>query len=133
MREDCLQPDYCGVYMPNALSRKYPSGPFQLGWQYLFPSGRRSVEPGTNNIRRHHIDESSINKFILAACYSSGITKQVTSHTHRHSFAPHLLQAGVDIRTVLEQLGHADVKTTEIYTHVLKRGAQGVKSPLSRL
>ncbi len=133
MQKDALLPDYCGVYMPNALARKYPSGPFQLGWQYLFPSGRRSIEPGTSNIRRHHIDESGINKFIRSARNKARITKEVTSHTLRHSFATHLLQAGVDIRTVQEQLGHSDVTTTEIYTHVLKRGAQGVQSPLSRL
>ncbi|MGS2724520.1 tyrosine-type recombinase/integrase [Porticoccus sp. GXU_MW_L64] len=104
-----------------------------MGWQYVFPSGKRSVEPGTSNVRRHHVDESSINKFIRRACAKAGIEKAVTSHTLRHSFATHLLQAGADIRTVQEQLGHSDVKTTEIYTHVLKRGARGVQSPLSRL
>lgn len=104
-----------------------------LRWQYLFSSGRLSVEPRTSNIRRHHIDESGINKFIRSARHKAGITKDVTSHTLRYSFATHLLQAEVDIRTVQEQLGHTDVTTTEIYTHVLNRGARGVQSPLGRL
>lgn len=124
---------YSGVWLPNALARKYPSAPFDLAWHYLFPSSKLSYEPGTNNLRRHHFDESSVNRFIRLAARKSGIRKQVTSHTLRHSFATHLLQSGADIRTVQEQLGHSDVKTTEIYTHVLKRGAQGVRSPLSDL
>ena len=131
--EDCLQEGYTGVWMPDALERKYRSAPKELGWQFLFPSSRLSIEPNTNNIRRHHVHESVVNKMIRAARQKSGITKEVTSHTLRHSFATHLLQSGADIRTVQEQLGHTDVKTTEIYTHVLKQGAHGVRSPLSDL
>lgn len=124
---------YEGVYLPNALDRKYRKANKTLGWHYLFPSHKLSVEPATGLIRRHHIDESMINKVIKQACQKAGITKPVSSHTLRHSFATHLLQSGVDIRTVQSQLGHSDVKTTEIYTHILKQGADGVKSPLSHI
>jgi integrase len=119
--------------MPDALSRKYKKANKTLGWQYLFPSYKLSIEPATGLLRRHHLDESVINKALKRASVAAGITKQVSSHTLRHSFATHLLQNGVDIRTVQSQLGHADVKTTEIYTHILKQGADGVKSPLSQL
>jgi integrase len=122
-----------GVWMPDALSRKYPNGAMEPGWQYFFPASKLSYEPGTSILRRHHYDESSLNKFIRAAARQAGIEKQVTSHTLRHSFATLLLQSGPDIRTVQQQLGHSDVKTTEIYTHVLKQGAHGVRSPLSNL
>jgi len=131
--EDNNNPEFRGVWMPDALSRKYKNANKSLGWQYLFPSGRLSQEPGTGSLRRHHLDESVINKALKRACQTAGITKQVSSHTLRHSFATHLLQNGVDIRTVQSQLGHADVKTTEIYTHILKQGADGVKSPLSQM
>jgi len=131
--EDINNPEYSGVWMPDALSRKYKNANKSLGWQYLFPSGRLSREPGTGLLRRHHLDESVINKVLKKASNTAGISKQVSSHTLRHSFATHLLQNGVDIRTVQSQLGHSDVKTTEIYTHILKQGADGVKSPLSQL
>lgn len=131
--EDCCHPEYAGVWMQDALARKYPSAPKSLSWQFLFPSTRLSYEPGTRLLRRHHFDETNINKILRAASVEAGIEKQVGSHTLRHSFATHLLQSGADIRTVQEQLGHADVKTTEIYTHVLKQGAHGVRSPLSNL
>ena len=133
LKEDKLNQQFTGVWMPDALARKYPNAAFSPGWQYLFPSGQLSFETGTQNLRRHHVDESSINKVIKPAAVRAGIEKQVTSHTLRHSFATHLLESGADIRTVQEQLGHQDVKTTEIYTHVLNRGARGVRSPLSDL
>ena len=133
LREDSQHAQYAGAWMPAALARKHPNAGFSLGWQYLFPSARLSLEPKSRRLRRHHIDESTINKFIKKAAARAGIEKQVTSHTLRHSFATHLLDSGADIRTVQEQLGHRDVKTTEIYTHVLKRGARGVRSPLSDL
>ena len=133
LREDRRLESYAGVWMPYALARKYPSACFDMGWQYLFPSHRLSLEPGTTNLRRHHVDESGVNKMLRLAARCAGLHKDVTSHTLRHSFATHLLQAGVDIRTVQQQLGHTDVKTTEIYTHVLKQGAYGVRSPLSHI
>lgn len=133
LHEDLLNPEYAGVWMPFGLARKYRGAERSLQWHYLFPSTRLSYEPGTINLRRHHVDESSINKLIKRAAADAGIDKLVTSHTLRHSFATHLLESGADIRTVQEQLGHSDVRTTEIYTHVLKRGAQGVKSPFSSL
>jgi integron integrase len=133
LKEDLLNPEYSGAWLPPALARKNPRAPFSLGWHYLFPSVTWSLEPGTHNLRRHHYDESGLNKLVRRASSEAGIAKEVTSHTLRHSFATHLLEAGVDIRTVQEQLGHSDVKTTEIYTHVLKRGARGVRSPLSDL
>jgi integrase len=133
LQEDLANPEYCGVWLPNGLARKYPSANRSLGWHYLFPSTGLSYEPGTTNLRRHHIDESSINKLLKRAASECKILKDVTSHTLRHSFATHLLESGADIRTVQEQLGHTDVKTTEIYTHVLKRGAHGVRSPFSDL
>ena len=99
----------------------------------MFPSSRLSVDPASGLIRRHHLDESMLNRIIKAAASNAGINKNVSSHTLRHSFATHLLQSGCDIRTVQQQLGHADVKTTEIYTHIIKQGADGVNSPLSRV
>lgn len=130
LQKDMLTERYAGVWMPDALARKYPRAQFTLGWHYLFPSMNLSIDPESGQLRRHHIDESGINKKIKQAVYRAGIEKEVTSHTLRHSFATHLLQRGTDIRTVQEQLGHTDVKTTEIYTHVLKRGAGAVRSPL---
>jgi site-specific recombinase XerD len=99
----------------------------------LFPSAKLSLDKTDRRLRRHHLDESTINKFVKKAARVAGIEKQVTSHTLRHSFATHLLESGADIRTVQEPLGHQDVKTTEIDTHVLTRGARGVRSPLSDL
>lgn len=133
LMDDLLNEAYAGVWLPDALARKYTNAPRQLGWHYLFPATRLSIDPEANVLRRHHFDESALNKQISQAAKRANIPKQVTSHTLRHSFATHLLQSGADIRTVQQQLGHADVKTTEIYTHVLKQGAQGVRSPLSNL
>jgi len=133
LEEDRKNEHYAGVWLPDALARKYQKARFQLGWHYLFPASRTSIDPESNVLRRHHFDESALNKQIKEAAALAGIEKQVSSHTLRHSFATHLLQSGADIRTVQQQLGHADVKTTEIYTHVLKQGAQGVQSPLSNL
>lgn len=133
LREDSQHQYYAGVWMPDALERKYREAGKTLGWQYLFPSSRLAIDPDSDQLRRHHIDESNINRSIKQAAFDAGIEKHVTSHTLRHLFATHLLESGADIRTVQEQLGHRDVKTTEIYTHVLKRGARGVRSPLSDL
>jgi len=133
LESDLSVEGYSGVYMPDALDRKYPNASKSLGWQYLFPASKLSYQPGTGLLRRHHFDESALNKLVKQAALDAKIRKQVTCHTLRHSFATHLLQSGTDIRTVQEQLGHADVKTTEIYTHVLKQGAHGVRSPLSGL
>jgi len=133
LEDDKKNVDYSGVWLPDALARKYQKARFQLGWHYLFPASKTSIDPESNKLRRHHYDESALNKQIKQAAALAGIEKQVSSHTLRHSFATHLLQSGADIRTVQQQLGHADVKTTEIYTHVLKQGAQGVRSPLSNL
>ena len=137
---DCTNPEWDGVHLPDALHRKYPGAPREFAWQYLFGSLRLSNDPFTRRPsdhsfarRRHHIDETSVRKAIKTAAVRAGLDKRVTTHTLRHSFATHLLQNGADIRTVQAQLGHADVKTTEIYTHVLKQGAQGVQSPFSFL
>ena len=133
LHRDLQNVNYTGVWMPDALARKYSGASKSLDWQYLFPSVRLSLDPEASGLRRHHLDESGVNKVIKRAAALAGIQKQISSHTLRHSFATHLLESGADIRTVQEQLGHQDVKTTEIYTHVLKRGARGVRSPLSDL
>ncbi len=125
--------DYKGVYLPHALAGKYPNAPKEFNWHYLFPSSQLSIEPGTKNLRRHHIHETNIQKAVKSSARSLDFKKQVTCHTLRHSFATHLLQRGADIRTVQEQLGHSDLRTTQIYTHVLQAGANGVRSPFSDL
>lgn len=121
------------VYLPNALSRKYPNAEKEWQWQYVFPSNRLSVDPRSGITRRHHIDQSTVNRAIKQAVRKAGIAKKVSAHTFRHSFATHLLQRGTDIRTIQSLLGHKDLETTMIYTHVLKQGGEGVVSPLDDL
>lgn len=118
------------VYLPYALDRKYPGAGREWGWQYVFPSAKRSLDPRSGKVRRHHLDEQTIQRAVKRAVREAGIVKPATPHTLRHSFATHLLQNGHDIRTVQELLGHEDVQTTMIYTHVLNRGGHGVASPL---
>lgn len=120
------------VYLPHALARKYPNAGKEFGWQYVFAAGDYSADPITGVIRRHHLSEKTIQRHVRDAARRAGILKPTHPHTLRHSFATHLLEAGYDIRTVQELLGHADVSTTMIYTHVLNRGGRGVVSPLDR-
>ena len=122
-----------GVFLPDALHRKFPNASKELRWQYLFSAQRPGVDPRSRKLRRHHIHESNIQKSIKRAANKAGIIKRVTSHTFRHSFATHLLESGYDIRTVQELLGHADVSTTMIYTHVLNKPGVSVNSPLDVL
>ncbi len=128
-----LSKGYDEVYLPHALDRKYPNAGKEWTWQYVFPSTKLSRDPRKNIIRRHHMDPSSLDRAIKRAVKLANITKQISSHTFRHSFATHLLQTGTDIRTIQSLLGHNDVSTTMIYTHVLRQGGQGVKSPLDSL
>ncbi|MEX3073400.1 integron integrase [Vibrio alginolyticus] len=132
-QKDLHVPGYAGVYISEGLQRKYPDAQLDFNWHFLFPSTKLSVDRETGQLRRHHINESAIQRTVKHSAKEAGIAKAVTCHTLRHSFATHLLESGADIRTVQEQLGHSDVKTTQIYTHVIERGASGVLSPLSSL
>ena len=130
MHQQELTQGHGNVYLPPALARKYPNAEYEWIWQYVFPAEKRSEDPRTGIVRRHHLSERSVQRAIKSAAQLADIEKRVTCHTLRHSFATHLLGDGYDIRTVQELLGHKDVKTTMIYTHVLNRGGMAVRSPL---
>jgi integron integrase len=125
-----IERHFAGVELPHALARKYPAAALEWGWQYVFPAERPSRDPVGGGWRRHHLHESSVQRAVREAARCAGLAKPVGPHTLRHCFATHLLERGYDIRTVQELLGHADVRTTQIYTHVMKKGAGAVRSPL---
>ncbi|MDO9104341.1 MAG: integron integrase [Methylovulum sp.] len=128
-----LAQGFGAVYMPFALDRKYPNAAKEWAWQYVFPSAKLSMDPRSGKTRRHHVQEQVIQRAIKQVVRDAGLTKAATPHTLRHSFATHLLESGYDIRTVQELLGHSDVSTTMIYTHVLNKGGKGVSSPLDAM
>jgi integron integrase len=132
LHEYDLRQGFGQVYLPYALERKYPHASRQWGWQYAFPAPKRSVDPRTGRLRSHHLAENVIQKVVSSAIQRAGVAKPGSCHTFRHSLATHLLEAGYDIRTIQELLGHKDVSTTMIYTHVLNKGGKAVKSPLER-
>jgi len=132
LHEADLRDGFGSVYLPYALARKYPQAEKEWGWQYCFPAPTRSVDPRSGAIRRHHLDESGLQKAVKEAVRKAGIHKPGSCHSFRHSFATHLLEAGHDIRTIQELLGHHDVRTTMIYTHITSKSFRGVISPLDR-
>jgi integron integrase len=121
------------VHLPDALSRKYPNAGKELAWQYLFPASKVGADPRTGTVRRHHLHPTALAKQIRRALQEAGINKPARAHSFRHSFATHLLESGYDLRTIQELLGHSEIATTEIYTHVVNRGGKGVLSPMDRL
>ncbi len=133
LHEQDLAAGYGSAYLPNALEKKYPHAAKEFIWQYVFPSRKLSTDPRSGEVRRHHVLESGLQKAVKTAVKRAGLTKKVGCHTFRHSFATHLLENGVNIRVVQELMGHADVKTTEIYTHVMARDIDAVASPLDSL
>jgi integrase len=132
LHERDLAQGYGDVELPDALMRKYPRAQYEWAWKFVFPSYKRSVDPKTGVIRRHHVYEDYLVRGVKEAARAAGIAKHVSCHTLRHSFATHLLENGYDIRTVQELLGHSSVETTMIYTHVMNKGGRAVKSPLDR-
>ena len=133
LHEQDLAQGHGEVYLPYALGRKYRNAGIEWGWQYVFPSRNVSKDPGSGKIRRHHVDPSVVNKAIKVVARKIELKKQISAHTFRHSFATHLLERGTDIRTIQALLGHKDVSTTMVYTHVLQQGGHGVLSPLDDL
>jgi integrase len=130
LHDQDLAGGYGETWLPFALSRKYPQAGREWAWQYAFPSAHLSRDPRSGKTRRHHVNETGLQRAVKQAVRLAGITKAASCHTLRHSFATQLLEAGYDIRTVQELLGHASVETTQIYTHVMQKPGLGVKSPL---